>query len=457
MPDFFRCRRQVAASSLSRRVDRGSGPSIGSGFALLACTILAAPLLSALRPQAAQARIWRVSQDGSGDFTSIQAAIQRSTDGDEIQVSPGTYVERLRFAGRAVVVRSTMGPLVTTIDADSTGSVVTMDYHEGQATVLDGFTLTGGIGTRYFTPTEERITEGDAAARSLRAGDPGTGRAGTSDSGRTPPQPEFRQGGGILLYLSSPTLRNLIVKGNGADYGGGLYGRQASPRISDCQFARNVAGWGAGAYFEIGCAPEFDRCSWSYNYGASGAGLTLFFSVAGVRDSRFIGNNCGTGGALYVRGNDQSPMVESTLFWKNTGEGSVARVIEGALDFRRCTIAANGVPGADPAVLYYSGGSRGTVENTILADNTSDHDLLCEGSSVVTSCDDFWPTPESFPECPPGTDEFSANPLFCEPDRGDFRLRDDSPCLPGRSPDGCGQVGAFGAGCRAPAGDVRNP
>jgi hypothetical protein len=420
--------------------------------------VLAAPFLSGLCSPAAEARIWQVSQDGSGDFASIQAAIQRAADGDEIEVSPGTYVERLQFLGRRLVVRSTMGPLVTTVDADSTGSVVSMDYHESTSTVLDGFTLTGGIGTRYFTATEQEMPEEDAAARSLRAGDPAPHLPhGVADDERTPPNPEFRQGGGILLYLCSPTLRNLILRGNSADYGGGIYGRQASPRIEDCRFARNRAGWGAGAYFEIGCAPEFDRCEWSNNYGAAGAGLALFFSVAGVRDSRFLGNNCGTGGALYVRGNDQPPLVERTLFWKNTGEGSVARVIEGALDLRRCTIVGNGIPGVDPAVLYYSGGSSGLVENTILAGNIADHDLLCEGSSVATSCDDFWPNSQPHPDCPPGVDEFSADPLFCHPDAGDFLLRGDSPCLPGHSPGACGQVGAFGAGCLAPAGDVRTP
>ena len=44
---------------------------------------------------------------------------------------------------------------------------------------------------------------------------------------------------------------------------------------------------------------------------------------------------------------------------------------------------------------------------------------------------------------------FSADPLFCDPDNGDFTLSSQSPCLPGNHPDGadCGLIGALGQGC----------
>jgi hypothetical protein len=43
---------------------------------------------------------------------------------------------------------------------------------------------------------------------------------------------------------------------------------------------------------------------------------------------------------------------------------------------------------------------------------------------------------------------FRADPRFCGD--GDYRLRADSPCLPGQQPagaEGCGLVGAHGQGC----------
>ena len=44
---------------------------------------------------------------------------------------------------------------------------------------------------------------------------------------------------------------------------------------------------------------------------------------------------------------------------------------------------------------------------------------------------------------------FSADPLFCAPEQGDFTLSSQSPCLPGNHPDGvdCGVIGALGEGC----------
>ena len=42
-----------------------------------------------------------------------------------------------------------------------------------------------------------------------------------------------------------------------------------------------------------------------------------------------------------------------------------------------------------------------------------------------------------------------ACPSFCDAGAGDFRLCDESPCLPGNHPDGydCGLIGAWGEGC----------
>jgi hypothetical protein len=44
---------------------------------------------------------------------------------------------------------------------------------------------------------------------------------------------------------------------------------------------------------------------------------------------------------------------------------------------------------------------------------------------------------------------FSLDPRFCDVLAGDFRLHEDSPCLPGNHPDGadCETIGALGVGC----------
>jgi len=57
---------------------------------------------------------------------TIQAGINEAVDGDIVLVAPGTYVENIDFDYKAIEVRSESGPLLTTIDGNFSGSVVTI-------------------------------------------------------------------------------------------------------------------------------------------------------------------------------------------------------------------------------------------------------------------------------------------------------------------------------------------
>ena len=69
---------------------------------------------------AAAADTWTVDVNGGGDYETIQAAIDASSDGDEIQVMPGTYISPINYVidtlGKAIWVHSTEGSGVTIID-----------------------------------------------------------------------------------------------------------------------------------------------------------------------------------------------------------------------------------------------------------------------------------------------------------------------------------------------------
>ena len=100
-------------------------------------------LLSLLleHPAAAQTTI-RVP----ADQPTIQAGIGAATSGDMVLVAPGTYVERINFSGKAIIVTSEAGPLFTVIDGGAGGAVVTFNTGEGRGAVIAGFTITNGGG-----------------------------------------------------------------------------------------------------------------------------------------------------------------------------------------------------------------------------------------------------------------------------------------------------------------------
>lgn len=66
----------------------------------LVLVIAATALLS---PAIPQARVWEVQRDGSGDFTTIQPAINASSPGDTILIGRGQYTEFAPFAPAGVV------------------------------------------------------------------------------------------------------------------------------------------------------------------------------------------------------------------------------------------------------------------------------------------------------------------------------------------------------------------
>jgi hypothetical protein len=94
-------------------------------------------------PGVAFARTWTVNTSGTGDYTTIQGAINASSNGDTINVAAGTYTEAIDFGGKSITVQSTSGAASTTINASSTGTdfAVTFDDYEGITSVLDGFTI----------------------------------------------------------------------------------------------------------------------------------------------------------------------------------------------------------------------------------------------------------------------------------------------------------------------------
>ena len=102
---------------------------------------------------AAAADTIHVNADGSGDYPTIQAAIDAADDGDTVVLGHGTYTGEgnrdLDFKAKAITVRS-LDPSAddcmhqTIIDPEGTGVIVRFINDEGPDSVFEGFTLGAG-------------------------------------------------------------------------------------------------------------------------------------------------------------------------------------------------------------------------------------------------------------------------------------------------------------------------
>jgi len=99
------------------------------------------------------ATIYVLNPEGSGDFPTIQAAVDSSVDGDVIELADGTYTgdgnRDINFFGREITVRSQSGnPELCILKTEGTSE----DWHrafffangEGNDARVEGLTIMGG-------------------------------------------------------------------------------------------------------------------------------------------------------------------------------------------------------------------------------------------------------------------------------------------------------------------------
>jgi len=83
------------------------------------------------------------------EYATIQLAILSSNNGDTILVGPGIYREAIKYNGKAIIVKSALGPLSSIIVGPENTDVVTFNFFESQTSVFEGFRVEGGeIGIR---------------------------------------------------------------------------------------------------------------------------------------------------------------------------------------------------------------------------------------------------------------------------------------------------------------------
>lgn len=252
----------------------------------------------------AHATTYLVSSNGTGDFPTIQAAINAAASGDTVALADGVFTgdgnRDVSFLGKAVVVRSLSGdPATCTLD------VLASRYHthcafnfangEGPACVVQGITIQRGCA--FFVAT---------------GGPPPGAQAG--DGGRV----AFGTGGGIMCGSNTgPTIQNCVFIGDSASYGGAIgLDQGAYPTIQDCRFTGNFAQeygaaigtYGGGFPTQITVARcEFDH-GMCHNHGG---GIALSGGL--VEDCTFSDNRGQSGGAFFSCGQAPGEFLRCTF------------------------------------------------------------------------------------------------------------------------------------------------
>ena len=317
---------------------------------------------------------------------TIQYAVDRAGEGDEIRVAAGTYTD-LNIAivdwniiTQVVYIRKsiTVQGGYTTTDwgvPDPVANPTVLDAR-GQGRVLY---ISGAI-----SPTIKGlcITGGNAAG--LGGGsleeDAGGGVYVIANMTAISNNRVFSNaadyGGGLYLDYGAATLSGNAVTSNTAGYGGGLFLSNSAATLSGNAVTANTADYGGGLFLDKSAAMLSGNTVASNAANFFGGGLLLLHSDGAALDGNVvIANTAGYGGGLYL--NKSAATLTNNVVAGNRANtaGSGLYVLASSPRLLHTTIVHNGSAGLTAGSGVYvtnDGPHRSTVAltNTILVSHT---------------------------------------------------------------------------------------
>ncbi|MBC8231401.1 right-handed parallel beta-helix repeat-containing protein [bacterium] len=327
--------------------------------------------------------------DGSEEhpFNNIQDGIDASSDGDTVLVADGTYsvpdTSFLDFKGKAIIVESADGPIVTIIDCGGSIDDLRRGFYfhtgEGRDSIVSGFTIKNGVKYRggaiacdkASSPTIENniIIDNKAIPQSTASGVEEVEPIVLD----LEPTVLGAKGGAILCNASSSPIiiNNIIINNKSEDVGGAIVcAESSSPDIINNIIAGNEAMNNGGA---IGC---FNASSPKIIYNT-------------------ITQNSTTGKSGGIISKDGcSPEILNTIIWGDISEQGNEILVDAA----EITISYSDVMGGeegiigDPDFIYWGEGNI-TMDPLLLIDKDPllDPDYLhltdyspCIGAGIYT-------------------------------------------------------------------------
>lgn len=426
----------------------------------------------------------------SEEYLSIQQAIDGAINGDTIIAAPGRYFENINFLGKAVTVRSQdpndPNVVATTIidgncPADANfGSVVTFKNGETNASVLEGFTITGGTGSwlkvyweykgylwnrcggavlcaNYSSPTirkniitnniagqgagiycynhsnafisDNTISDNNAFVNHGYA-DPDANDANIYDHG---------DGGAIVGFqYCNLTIKNNTIRHNHADlYGGGIHLRQWSDGlIENNLITQNWSTLGAGVHATYTSAPTIRKNTITGNTAGpgGGGGIYLYYhSDALVEQNLITQNYCvnGAGIGIYWESN---PIIRNNVIVKNLA-GAGIKIISLTPIIINNTISFNEKGG-----IQYESYASPVIKNNIITSNGSGTGIdALSTTGIITYNNVREHTAGNYSSLIgdlTGTNgNISVDPAFINADSNDYHLNYNSPCINAGDPN----------------------
>lgn len=360
----------------------------------------------------ARADILRVPDE----YPTIQAAIDVAQDHDVVLVADGVYTgpgnKDLDFCGKTITLQSENGAENCAIDCEGEGRGLYFHSGETRAALVDGFTIRngradygGGIHCHASSPTIDNCVI----------------TANTASSG-------VGHGGGLCLLECSPVVVNCTIANNTALVGGGVDCWSACAAvIEDCIIAGNQAHYDGGG---VACSdannPTITRCAITGNSARFGGGVVCWNQCSATLTNCIISTNWAQtdGGGVFCF--DSAVVINNCLVCGNAAEedGGALLAWQTTVTFANCTCATNSAPnGKGLACDSWFQAYPSNIEMSNCVVWNGGDDVWNNDNSVinVTYTDIYggWH----------GTGNISVDPLFADPNNGDYRLTSGSPCI----------------------------
>ncbi len=279
--------------------------------------------VGALAASTAAGDLINIKADGSGDYPTIQAAINAAATGDEIVLEggQGAYTgpgnKEIDFSGKAITVRSadpssSAVVAATVIDCQFDGRAFIFENSETREAILDGLTIINGRR-----------------------------------------QDVFGRGGGILIANSSPTIRRCVIAHCDVNWlGAGVRATSSDALLEDCVIENNLCDGGAGGVSWDGGNPELRGCVIRNNRASSAGGGTFSSLDSATMINCLVEGNVATN---YVGGvgfaGDNFPGAQIAI-WNCSIVNNHATMQAGGLSFyyhqdttiRNCVVWGNTAP-----------------------------------------------------------------------------------------------------------------